>query len=218
MLKTLTILALIAAVPAAATSTAPNPHPATLVGDYDGGQMEMAVGLSLKGNGRFEYGLSYGALDQEAAGTWTADDRAVLLTSDKVTPPRFSLAGQKPAPPETLLITLALPGRINRQLFDAHILYKDGTAADQQLAEDDTRIHFEPGNPPVKIALSFDMFELESDAVSIDPARGYQLDFRFEPNDLGKVDFRATPLKRAGADLLLDRYGRSIRFRRVAKR
>lgn len=211
MLKTLIVLALIAA-------TAHDAHPARLVGDYDGGQMEMAAGLRLKADGQFEYGLSYGALDEEAAGSWTADDREVLLTSDPVTPPRFSLAGQKPAAAGVLRITLDMPGRINRQLFDAHILLADGRSVDQQLGEDATLVRFEPGNPPVKIALSFDVFGLASDPVTIDRAKGYGLDFRFEPNDLGKVDFRATPLKRAGNDLLLERYGRSITFRRVTTR
>ncbi len=217
MLKTLIAFGLIAGVPVAA-STARDPHPATLVGDYDGGQMEMAAGLALKADGRFEYGLSYGALDEEAAGTWVADDRAVLLTSDKVTPPRFSLAEQKPGAPGTVRITLSSPARIERQLFDAHILLADGRTIDQQLGEDDTSIPFDPANPPVRIALSFDIFELASDPVTIDPAKGYDFAFRFEPNDLGKVDFRATPLQRVGNDLMLERYGRSIRFRRVAKR
>ncbi|HEX4694015.1 hypothetical protein [Sphingomonas sp.] len=214
MLKSLILLGLVAAAPA----TAPGSHPAKLVGDYNGSQMEMAAGISLKANGRFEYGLSYGALDEEAVGQWTADDRQVLLTSDKVTPPRFSLVGQKPAAPGTLRVALDLPGEINQQLFDVHILLKDGRQIDQQLGEDDTSVPIETANPPTRIALSFDMFELRSDVVTIDPAKGYQFDFRFEPNDIGKVDFRGVPLRRAGADLLLDRYGRSIRFRKVVKR
>src|ERR1700712_4896197 len=108
MLKALIIVGLIATLP----STAADLHPAKLVGDYNGGQMEMAAGLSLKASGRFEYGLSYGALDEGAGGIWAASDREVLLTSDKVIPPLFSLAGQNPAAPGTLLVTLALPGRI----------------------------------------------------------------------------------------------------------
>lgn len=214
MLRRSLVLCLLAATPAGRV----DPHPASLVGSYDGGQMEMAAGITLKANGRFEYGLSYGALDEEAAGRWTADACQVLLTSDPVKAPRFSLVDQKAAVPGMLRITLALPGQIERQLFDVHILFKDGSQGERHLAEDDTLIRFEPGNPPVRIALSFGMFELASDPVTIDPAKGYALDFRFEPNDLGKVDFRGTPLVRSGADLLLDRYGRSIRFRKVTKR
>lgn len=214
MIKTLMLLGLIAA----AAATAPGPRPANLVGDYDGGQMEMAAALSLNANGRFEYGLSYGALDEEAAGVWTADARQVLLTSDPVKAPRFSLIGQKPAAPQMLRVTLDVPPQTQRQFFNVHVLFKDGGEDNRQLAEDATSIHFEPGNPPVKIALSLDVFDLASQPLTIDPAKGYEFDYRFEPNDLGKVDFRGTSLKRAGTDLLLDRYGRSIRFRKVKKR
>ncbi|THD35165.1 MAG: hypothetical protein E7773_11980 [Sphingomonas sp.] len=214
MLRVSLALCLLAAAPAGRG----NPHPATLVGTYDGGQMEMAAGITLKANGRFEYGLSYGALDEEAAGRWTADARQVLLTSDPVKAPRFSLVGQKTAVPGMLRVTLAGPSGIDQQMFDLHILFKNGSEDERQLAEDATLVHFEPDNPPVRIALSLDIYELAGDPIAIDPAKGYAFDFRFEPNDIGKVDFRSTPLVRSGPDLLLNRYGRSIRFRKVTKR
>ncbi|MBN8815080.1 MAG: hypothetical protein J0J06_06500 [Sphingomonas sp.] len=207
--------ALIAMMLPALVAAAADPHPAALIGTYDGGQMEMAVGLRLKADGRFDYAMSYGALDEQAAGTWAADDRVVRLTSDRVTPPRFSLIGQTVAPRGTVRITLALPSGMSRQYFDAHVVLTDGRVIDQQLGEGDTSIAIDPGNPPVKVAPSLDMFDLASAPVTIDPAKGYGFAFRFEPNDLGKVDFRATPLTRAGGDLVFERYGRTIRFRRV---
>lgn len=190
-------------------------HPTSLVGDYDGGQMEMAASLSLKPDGRFDYGLSYGALDEEASGVWRADDAQVVLTSDPVTPPKFSVTGQQPAPPRMLRITLTLPTGLNRQYFDAHVRLADGQALDQQLGIDDTTIAFDPTNPPVAISLSLGIFDLASAPYGIAPAQGYQIDFRFDPNDLGKVDFRGTALRREGADLMLERYGRTIRFQRI---
>src|SRR3954469_6839333 len=71
-----------------------NTQPASLVGTYDGGQMEMAAGLELRADGRFNYGLSYGALDEEAAGRWTLNGDRVLLTSDPVIAPRFVLVSR----------------------------------------------------------------------------------------------------------------------------
>src|SRR5689334_2473001 len=44
---------------------------ASLVGTYNGGQMEMVAGLQLRADGRFNYALSYGALDETATGRWT---------------------------------------------------------------------------------------------------------------------------------------------------
>ena len=56
---------------------APVARAASLVGTYDGGQMEIAAGLELKADGRFRYALSYGALDEEAA----ADGRRAATAS-----------------------------------------------------------------------------------------------------------------------------------------
>ena len=52
----------IALLLAAASSTVAAPASRqSLVGTYDGHQMELAAGLELKADGRFRYGLSYGA-------------------------------------------------------------------------------------------------------------------------------------------------------------
>ena len=49
----------------------------------------MAAMLDLGADGRFQYDLSYGALDEEARGKWEFDGSRVLLTSDPVAPPKF---------------------------------------------------------------------------------------------------------------------------------
>ena len=75
----------IALLLAAASSTVAGPATRqSLVGTYDGHQMEIVAGLELKADGRFRYSLSYGALDEEAAGKWTMSGDQVLLTSDPV--------------------------------------------------------------------------------------------------------------------------------------
>jgi hypothetical protein len=60
----------------------------------------------------------------------------------------------------------------------------------------------------------FPVFSIVSEPVQVDPNSGYSLRFRFEPNDLGKVAFQATPLKIVNAELLLERHGRTITFKR----
>jgi hypothetical protein len=71
------LLPAIAAVAGAAVAA--DPHPASLAGVYDGGQMELASGLELSKDGKFRFVLSYGALDEAAAGTWSAAGDAVTL-------------------------------------------------------------------------------------------------------------------------------------------
>ncbi len=191
-------------------------HPAGLVGSYDGHQMEMAAGLELTADGHFRYALSYGALDEAATGSWVADHGAIVLTSDPVTAPRIVMTGQRAGPAGELRLTLDMPGAgMTRQLFEVEITFVDGHTVRRQLAEGETVIGFTLAVPPVAIRLALPMFELAGDRVTIDPAKGTQLAFRFEPNDLGKVDFRGTVLRQEGGDLLLDRYGRTIRFRAV---
>ena len=42
---------------------------------------------------------------------------------------------------------------------------------------------------------------------------GHVVKVRFEPNELGKVAFAGTRLRREGAELLLERHDRLLRFR-----
>jgi hypothetical protein len=198
-----------------------SPLPASaqkLVGVYDGHQMEMAVGIELKADGRFDYGLSYGAMDEQAAGRWTVSDGKVLLTSDPVKAPRFTFVGQKPATAGNFEIALDVPKGMSAQYFDGMFVTAKGHGDQEQLRDDGPRSWvIDKADPPVKAMVALQMFGLHSDPVTIDPAKGYSLQFRFEPNDLGKVDFKATALIIDKGDLLLDRFDRHIRFHRAAK-
>src|SRR4051794_22752582 len=95
-----------------------NTQPASLVGTYDGGQMEMAAGLELRADSRFNYALSYGALDEEAAGRWTLSGDRVLLTSDPVVAPRFVLVSRGRGVNGMLQLDLEVPNGLSRQYFN----------------------------------------------------------------------------------------------------
>jgi hypothetical protein len=201
---------------AAAASPLP-PAAAKFVGVYDGHQMEMAVGIELKADGRFEYGLSYGAMDEQAEGKWTVTGDKVLLTSDPVKAPRFTLVAQKQGPRDTLEISLEGTKGMSAQYFDGIYVTAKGHGGQEQLRDDGPRSWpIDKADPPIKAMVVLQMFGLHSDPVALDPAKGYSLLFHFEPNDLGKVDFEATPLTIENGDLLLDRFDRHIRFHRSA--
>jgi len=133
---------------AATVATPATAQPASLVGTYDGRQMEMAAGIELKADGRFRYGLSYGALDEEAVGRWTARGDQVLLTSDPVTAPRFVLVSQGRAADGMLQVSLDVPKGVSRQYFDALLLKPNGQAERKQLTEDGLSSHFTRDNVP----------------------------------------------------------------------
>src|ERR1700726_4548209 len=100
------VLLVAAASAIAARAMAQSP---SLVGTYDGGQMEMAVALELLADGRFRYALAYGALDEQAAGKWSLRGDQVLLTSDPVRAPRFVLVSQGKGASGVLRVDLDVP-------------------------------------------------------------------------------------------------------------
>jgi hypothetical protein len=189
----------------------------SLVGTYDGRQMEMVAGLELLTNGRFRYALAYGALDEQAAGKWTSGGDRVLLTSDPVTPPRFVLVSQSRGAPGMLRVDLDVPKGVSRQYFNALITKANGQTERRQLAEDGLLLPFAAAEAPITLRLSLQMFDIAGGPVRLDANSGYSVRFRFEPNDIGKVAFQATPLKLVNGELLLDRHGRTIRFRRTGQ-
>src|SRR4051812_37021984 len=106
----------------AATGSGPaTAQPGSLAGVYDGGQMEIAAALELKPNGRFNYALSYGALDEQAAGRWTVNGDRVLLSSNPVVAPRLFLISRGRGPEGMLQLSLDVPRGVSRQYFDAMI-------------------------------------------------------------------------------------------------
>lgn len=186
-----------------------------VVGMYDGGQTEMAVGLELREDGRFRYGLSYGALDEQAQGTWTSDEDEVLLTSDPFVPPRFVLVNRRDAPAGQIKIILDLPNGMSRQYFDAELRLADGRVADHQLNDRQEPLAFDPREKPVSVALTLPIFGLRSETVDLPGVGGSEIRFRFEPNALGTVAFSKTALRKDHGALILIRHDRAIRFRRL---
>ncbi|HLW93393.1 MAG TPA: hypothetical protein VKS78_19090 [Roseiarcus sp.] len=212
--RAIATLASLAFVPIAASA---GEQTAALVGTYDGHQTEVAASLELKAGGRFRYALSYGALDEQAEGKWTVSDGAVALTSDPVVPPRFVLVSQSKGAEGALKIDLDAPNGLSEQYFSALIATKDGKAQVEQFSDDGLSWSFTSDNPPIAVRVGLPVFEIASDPLKLDPSAGFLLHYRFEPNDLGKADFEATPLKVVDGDLLLDRHGLTLRFKRVKR-
>ena len=86
--------AALAALPAHASDEGPPAgagEAPRLEGDYRlQGVREMVAQLLLHPDGRFEYGASYGAVDELVKGTWTLRDGKVVLSADKAPAPSFS--------------------------------------------------------------------------------------------------------------------------------
>lgn len=183
-----------------------------LAGSYDGGQPEIVAALVLEPEGRFRYALSSGAVDEKAEGTWIRAEDTVMLTSDPVKPPSLTIVERRDAPSGLVEIDLELPSGLTRQYFDAEFLFADGRTMRRQLGEGGLEHR---GETPVAVTLRLPMFDLSSGPVRLPGPGGHRLRFRFEPNDLLDVAFARTPLRIDGADLILERHDRAIRFRRL---
>lgn len=182
------------------------------VGRYDGSRHELAAGLELTADGRFAYAASMGGLDEVADGRWRVADGRVLLTSDPVTPPEIALVERSAGPRGRLQVALDTPQGGDPGFFDLRL---DGnTPALVQMGEQGRDIPL-TARAPLRVTMVLPIYGVESAPVTVDPAAGARLRFRFTPNDIDKLPLSDAELKRDGDDYVLDRLGQPLRFRRV---
>jgi hypothetical protein len=177
--------------------------------------MEVGTELRLEPNGRYQYYLSYGALDEISEGTWAADGDAIVLTSDPFKAPAFELVGRTPGKASTLSVTLDVPRRMQVEYFSALLLMPDHTATEAHFEAATLRIPVTGANHPTGFVLGLEIFDVMSQPYDI-PPNTRSMHFRFVPNELGKVAFDHTRLKRDGDTLALERFGRTLRYRKEA--
>ena len=108
------VAAFAAALLPVGASAACAPADPSLAGHYAlSGVMEVGSELSLKADGRFQYMLAYGALDELASGCWTRNGVVVTLNASK-----FENSMDDPMKFERLELTVQPGGKLMRR-FDA---------------------------------------------------------------------------------------------------
>lgn len=203
---------LLAALAIAATSPA-MAQGSERAGTYIISQMEMGGGLVLRPDKTFVYQLDYGAVSESAAGDWSEADGVVRLTSNPVPKaPRFVMVKDECAPKGELTVTLDSG---TMEWFQPLELWVGLPDLRQVEAEEDGRVDT-GGIQPVSVVPVLPIYELKPEPYPLDPATGHRVTFRFEPNDLGRIDFRNEPLAIDGESLVMQRYGATIRLRRDA--
>jgi hypothetical protein len=80
------------------------------------GVMEVGSELLLKADGRFEYMLAYGALDELASGCWTRKGGVVALNAQK-----FEASMEDPRRFARLELTIASGGKLIRHFDPKHV-------------------------------------------------------------------------------------------------
>ena len=191
------------------------PALAVLPGTYDGSQTELATRLVLHADGSFQYALSYGALDEQAAGRWVEKDGAVLLTTGPAPkPPRFAVVRDEPAPDGSIHVALDNPELLGGFLLTMVVRYEGETALAYLEAEEDGRLPVPAGKTVVALVPDLPIYPIPLPPYALKPG-GHRITFRFEPNDIGVAAFAAEPLAIEGGALVLRRYDRVIRFEKA---
>lgn len=192
--------------------TAPS-QAAVRPGSYDGSQTELATGLELLPDGRFRYGLSYGALDERAEGRWVEQAGKVLLTTEP-TPksPRFSVVSDTPAPDGKIYASLQDADALGGFSLTLLVRYEGADTFEHVEAGEDGLVPVPAGRTVAEITPDLPIYTTDLEPYKLTPG-GHRLVFRFEPNDLGIADFLAEPLAIEGDAIILNRHDRVIRYR-----
>jgi hypothetical protein len=207
-------LLLLVALGSAAAAGERNP-----AGDYRlVGEQDVASGIRLQSDGRFQYFLIAGALDEQATGRWSLTGGVVtLVTEPKPVPPRFSQAPSKRAEGAALAVRIDTPQGRGLAGVDLRVGFDQGEPVEGYTQEDGWTLPAGERRPPRWIELSVPMHRLASPRFPIDLAAGNALAFTLVPNDLGILDFEGITIRVAGKALIVERDGARLRYEAAHK-
>lgn len=209
-MRTLLLIAALIATPAAAQQS-------PFVGEYSLAEgPDVGGGLLIRGDGRFQYMLAAGALDERAEGRWDARGDTVCLTTDpKPVPPALEkgelleVEGEVP----TLLVTWpngrGIPGVDFTIGFDNGDPVEDYTQVyGWTLPDDEKRI-------PRWVELREPIYGITAPRFILTEADGGKLRATIVPNDIGVVDFDGACAEKTERGVTLHRAEGDLRFVRL---
>lgn len=212
-MRTLLLAAALIAAPAAPAAA----QDSSFVGEYSLAEgPDVGGGLLIRNDGRFQYMLAAGALDERAEGRWEARDDGICLTTDpKPVPPAMEkgpLVEVEGAVP-TLLVTWpngkGIPGVDFTIGFDSGDPAEDYTQVyGWTMPEGDTRV-------PRWVEVREPIYGITAPRFELTGADGGKLHVIIRPNDIGVVDFDNACAEKTGRGLTLHRAGGDMRFVRL---
>jgi hypothetical protein len=184
------------------------PAASTPVGHYRlQGVHDAASELILRADGRFEYALAYGALDEEAAGRWRrVGDKVFLTTLPKPVQPVFSPSKAARAAGAPLTLHVNSPDGHGIPGIDFRIDFESGDPLQSYINNDEGwSLPPEETRKPVAVTLAVPIYALVSQRFPIDTAKANDLTFILTPNDMGRPDFEAFPVDIQPGKLVMHR-------------
>lgn len=180
------------------------------------GEQDVASGLRLQDDGRFQYFLIAGALDEQAEGRWRAAEGIVILTTEpRPVPPRFEAGPSAKTKAAPLSVKVSAPGGGGIAGVDLRIGFDEGTLVEAYTQEDGWSLPPEEKRPPRWIELAVPMHGLASPRFPIDLGKGNALAFTLVPNDMGVFDFDGVRIEMADKALVVHRGGARLRYEAV---
>lgn len=209
-MRTLLLAVLLIATPAAAQDS-------PFVGEYALSEgPDVGGGLLIRNDGRFQYMLAAGALDERAEGRWEArGDRICLTTDPKPTPPALEKGPLIPVDGTvpTLLVTWpngrGIPGVDFVIGFDSGDPVEGYTQTDGwTMPDDDNRV-------PRWVEVNEPIYDITAPRYELTKADGGKLRVIIVPNDLGLVNFENACAEKTDRGLTLHRTQGRMRFVRL---
>ena len=186
----------------------------TLAGRYrlDDGP-DVASELILRSDGRFEYFLMAGALDEQARGTWQADGTALKLTTlPRPVPAVFSPGPVNSTPDARLALHVTNPA--GRGIASVHFTlgFDRGPPVTGYTQDYGWTLDPSEARAPRWIELSVPIHSLRSPRFPLDLAKGNAVTFVLTANDLGTVDFTGMRIDIERGRLVMHRHGALIPY------
>jgi len=209
LVPTLALALLAASTQARAADHLPGRY--RLQGDHDA-----AGELLLRADGRFEYSLAYGALDEHAEGHWIRRDKVVaLVTEPKPVPPEFQLAPRSPPAADSATLHVIWPNGQGVAGVDFRIGFETGDPIVAYTQEDGWRLPPDDHRVARWIELVEPIYGVVSPRYPIDNATSGTLNFVLVPNDMGTVDFSGMVIDVLPGELIIHRGTGLMRFVRT---
>jgi len=180
------------------------------------GEQDVASGLRLQADGRFQYFLSAGALDERSQGRWrSAGGEVILTTEPRPVPPVFRPGPAARAGGTALSVKVSFPGGGGIAGVDLRIGFDEGPPVETYTQEDGWTLAADEKRVPRWIELQVPMHDFASPRFPIDLAAGNALAFTLVPNDLGVFDFTGVRVETARKALIVHRGGARLRYEAV---
>ncbi|MEO5938196.1 MAG: hypothetical protein ABIQ43_04220 [Sphingomonas sp.] len=177
----------------------------SFVGDYrlsDG--PDVAGELILRADGRFQYALAAGALDEQAEGRWVeANGQVRLYTEPKPKPAVFAAGPQIATKDGPLKLLVTWPNGNGIAGVDVTIGFDSGPPVSDYTQDYGWTMPPDERRIPRWVELREPIHGVASPRFAIDVAKGNALTFVLTPNDLGTVDFDGTVVEWVGDRLVM---------------